>query len=153
MNNIDSLRRVIKRIIESHTDQIHERLEGSGYTLGGEGSEFRAWRGKKTSKSITVEEEAQAIFKAAGTLRVGMSDNEYVTKAQEFLIAEGENLGSTGADGDFRESTRGAVSRFQSRERLLAKQGVEAGVIGLTTWITLIANARERASSSQNKES
>ena len=153
MNNIDSLRRVIKRIIESHNDQIHERLEGGGYTLGGERSEFQAWRGKKTSKSITVEEEAQAIFKAAGTLRVGMSDNDYVKRAQKLLLAEGENLGSTGADGGFREVTRTAVSRFQAREGLLAKQGVEAGVIGLSTWIALITNARERASSSQNKES
>ena len=152
MNNIDSLRRVIKRIIESHTDHIHERLEGS-YTLGDEGSGFKAWGGKQTSKSSTVEEEAQAIFKAAGTLREGMNDNEYVKKAQKFLIAEGENLGPTGADADFGEATRAAVSRFQTAEKLLAKQGVEAGVIGLTTWITLIANARERASSSQNKES
>jgi signal peptidase I len=80
---------------------------------------YIAWV-KKLQKLLGVKVTGKAdktLLAKTPTLKYG-SDGEAVSLLQEFLVAQGYNLGNSGinkdgVDGDFKEKTKGEVIKFQ----------------------------------------
>ena len=142
--DIDSVRDAVKRMIISE-------LITTGGTMMGKKTYWGELDVGDSPKSSAEEAAAELLkpFPDGLGVQTGSTKNPATEQVQILLEKLDYDIGSTGTDGIFGESTRLAVEKFQQDEKL---QGVNLGVVAEKTLIALIAKAREVAAAERESQ-